>query len=368
MKIDENSKVPYYLQAKELIIGMLRTGHVRPGEKFPTVRELAKRFHIGLVTAHKAVSELKQEGLLCSRPKKGIFISEQAAARLARQTPAPALGIVLSESTFQRRNSFYLQEIFDGLAAAAKQDPFEMHILLAPSDPEALAAFCESLKDKQISGLLLASRGPVQVVLELMSRKIPFVWINNDLAHERIHSVMVDDVQAMMLTLNHLKACGYRRVGLINYWWSAETFAAYRDLLRDKGFEADSELIKSGAGVTLEEEQRQAGLHVRELMTLARPPEALFLWGEGTISGAYKALQELNLAVPGGVGLIGCAQQTYAEHFPLPLTYTMYPNRAMAETAARMLWQLIRARPVMPEKVILVPELVIGRTCREINS
>ncbi len=365
MQIDERSKVPYYLQVKDLIIAMLRDGRIKAGERLPTVREFSKLFKVGLVTTNRAVTELKQEGVLCSRPRKGTFVSEQAAARLAQQTVAATIGIVLTASAFQRRNSFYLHEIFDGVAAG-NRDASDMQILTVPSSPDGYGPFCDNLHRKGIEGLLLASRMPVQFVAELMNRKVPFVWINNDLAHERILSVMADDVQTMTLTLNHLKACGYRRVGMINYWWPSGTQAAYRDLLQDKGFDTDPELTRSGVGGALADEQRCAGAHARELMSLARPPEVLFLFGEGTLSGAYRAIRELKLDVPRDVGLIGCVQQTYAEHFPLPLTYTQYPNRAMAERAVHMLWQAIRGEPVDPEKTVMGPELVIGKTCREI--
>jgi DNA-binding LacI/PurR family transcriptional regulator len=364
MKLNEKSKIPYYTQVKELLKDKIVREEINLNTRFPTMREIASLFNVSLVTACKAIQELKNEGLLYSRPRKGIRLADNISAILSSQQSTPIIGVTFADR-FQRQYSYYFNELFDGIAEAAKNLHFDIQMFPLPPENDATQGLCEHLKRKKIAGLILASRVPVQTIVDLMDHKMPFVWINNDLPYEKIHVVTIDTHKAIIVALNYLKQCGYRRVGLVNFWWKPETQAAYQDMLQDKGLDTDPDLIKSGSVRTLEEEQQMAGIKVKELLALPEPPEVLFLYGEGTLTGAYQVLQKMKLHVPRDIGIIGCIQKTFADHFPLPLTYVLYPNQGMAVKAAQMLWDLVRKRPVSPEKIFLSPELVIGATCRK---
>ena len=61
------------------------SGQLRPGDLFPSVRELSKALKINPNTAHKVVTQLISEGLLEVYPGRGCFVVERlpstAAAR-----------------------------------------------------------------------------------------------------------------------------------------------------------------------------------------------------------------------------------------------------------------------------------------------
>lgn len=67
------------LNARELA-GAIRSeiarGALRPGDRIEPVRTLAKRFHVGRGIAFTAVKTLRQEGLLASMGRGGIYVSE----------------------------------------------------------------------------------------------------------------------------------------------------------------------------------------------------------------------------------------------------------------------------------------------------
>ncbi|CAN5262431.1 GntR family transcriptional regulator [soil metagenome] len=54
----------------------LVTGQMKPGDPFPSVRQLSKELKINPNTAHKVVALLKQDGLLEVEPGRGTFISQ----------------------------------------------------------------------------------------------------------------------------------------------------------------------------------------------------------------------------------------------------------------------------------------------------
>ena len=59
------------------------SGQMRPGDPFPSVRELSKALKINPNTAHKVVTNLVAEGLLEVYPGIGTVVAKRAAATAA---------------------------------------------------------------------------------------------------------------------------------------------------------------------------------------------------------------------------------------------------------------------------------------------
>ena len=71
-----DSDRPIYLQLMERIQHDIISGTYRPGDKLPSVRELAMDASVNPNTMQKALSELERIGLVHSRRTSGRFITE----------------------------------------------------------------------------------------------------------------------------------------------------------------------------------------------------------------------------------------------------------------------------------------------------
>jgi len=71
-----NNEAPIYQQIMEQVKAMIATGVLMPGDKLPSVRELAVEAEVNPNTMQKALSELEREGLLCSKRTSGRFVSD----------------------------------------------------------------------------------------------------------------------------------------------------------------------------------------------------------------------------------------------------------------------------------------------------
>ena len=67
---------PIYAQIIERVQLDIITGHYKPGEKLPSVRDLASEAAVNPNTMQKALSELEQSGLLYTQRTIGRFITE----------------------------------------------------------------------------------------------------------------------------------------------------------------------------------------------------------------------------------------------------------------------------------------------------
>lgn len=66
--------VPVSEQLVKAVQRAILTGELVAGEMFPSVRVLAQELRISPTTAHKAVLELRDVGLLASRPGAGMVV------------------------------------------------------------------------------------------------------------------------------------------------------------------------------------------------------------------------------------------------------------------------------------------------------
>lgn len=71
-----DSKRPIYEQIIERVQLDIITGYYQPGEKLPSVRDLAAEAAVNPNTMQKALSELERSGLLYTRRTSGRYITE----------------------------------------------------------------------------------------------------------------------------------------------------------------------------------------------------------------------------------------------------------------------------------------------------
>ena len=71
-----DSSRPIYLQIIERVQMDIITGRFQPGDKLPSVRDLAQEAAVNPNTMQKALSELERSGLIYSQRTSGRFITE----------------------------------------------------------------------------------------------------------------------------------------------------------------------------------------------------------------------------------------------------------------------------------------------------
>lgn len=75
---------PIYEQITDNLRRLIASGGIAPGERLPSVRELATRLTINPNTIQRAYRQLEQEGYIVSLPGKGCFAAEGSALRQDR--------------------------------------------------------------------------------------------------------------------------------------------------------------------------------------------------------------------------------------------------------------------------------------------
>ena len=88
LHIDQHSALPLYKQIADQIRQLVAADRLKPGERLPTVRQLANLLSVNQNTVVKAYSELEQDQVIVSRRGAGTMVAsgtDDPAMRLMRQ-------------------------------------------------------------------------------------------------------------------------------------------------------------------------------------------------------------------------------------------------------------------------------------------
>jgi GntR family transcriptional regulator len=125
IEIQDELIIPIYRQVVDQVREQIASGALKPGDKLPSVRELARFLDINFNTVQKSYRELKGLGLVTIRPARGAIVSHRA-----------------DEVLGSRRNELLLKKAVTDLLAEAHRLGFDkqqvLRVLQSPDleDPQ----------------------------------------------------------------------------------------------------------------------------------------------------------------------------------------------------------------------------------------
>ncbi len=75
LTIKSTGKVPIYVQVEEQIRSLIAAGRLRPGDRLPTIRELATELRVNYNTIARAYLDLDREGIISTQQGRGTFVA-----------------------------------------------------------------------------------------------------------------------------------------------------------------------------------------------------------------------------------------------------------------------------------------------------
>jgi DNA-binding transcriptional regulator YhcF (GntR family) len=77
LRLDPGSHIPPYEQLRAQLAVMVTVGHIEPGTRLPTVRELAAATDLAPGTVARAYRELEHDGVVEGRGRRGTFVVDE---------------------------------------------------------------------------------------------------------------------------------------------------------------------------------------------------------------------------------------------------------------------------------------------------
>jgi LacI family transcriptional regulator len=201
-----------------------------------------------------------------------------------------------------------LNPFFPEIARAVEDTAVEQGytVILCNSDnnPEKERKYFSVLEKKQIDGLIIASYTiQADQILELESKSIPVVVIDNSFPGHPILSLIPKNRQGAQMAVQHLMDQGCRKIGHIggpySIYAARERYLGYEDVASKQAWFIPSLIVQSDFHIN-------GGYNaILELYTRHPDMDGVFAGNDLMALGAMKAFKHLGIQIPNQVKLMG---------------------------------------------------------------
>lgn len=290
-------------------------------------------------------------------------------ARQLKTGQVPILGLIVPTVANPFWGSFaqYVEE-------AARDRGYQVLLGNAGRDPAQEERYAESLSSYGVRGVIFGS-SPLSLdhVQALVRRGMRAVTFDRDTApldrmtESEIDSVTIENTKGARIATEYLLSLGHRRIGFLSGPLRTasrlERLNGFRAALYDAGIPYDDDLVWEGSAsrgygdVEGAEFGRRAA---RELLERPNPPTALFAINDMYALGAYAGAQDLGVAVPGAVSIVGFDDIAFAAVAQPPLTTVRQPLREMLQVTVTLLIDRLEGQRTGPaDHLTFRPELIV---------
>ena len=316
------------------------TGTVKTRKgRSPTIGDVARLAGVSPTTVSFVLNDVVGSGISegtrarVRASARELRYRPNATARLLRTDRSHAIGFVTDEIA----STPFAGDIIKGAQEAAWEAGKLLTIVNTGENREIEESAVGMMLERRVEGIIHAAMYHRAVRPPTDSREVPTVLLNCYAEDGSWASVVPDEVSGGRTATEVLLDKGHERVGFINLRpglpATAGRLEGYRRALEARGMTFDDSLVGYGDGTADDGYRRAAGL-----MRGSDPPTAIFCGNDPTAMGAYEALKERGLRIPGDVAVVGFDnQELIAAHLRPALSTIALPHYEMGRWAVSYL-------------------------------
>jgi DNA-binding LacI/PurR family transcriptional regulator len=301
------------------------------------------------VSAHRRDAVRRAAAELGYRPN--------AHARNLARRRTHSVGVMLSDL----HNPFFA-EIYDGVEAEAARAGYRLLVNTGSRRPARERAALEALLELRVDGIILAGARLGSSDIAAAAREVPVALVTRVVRDRSVDWVTSDDSHGAELAVEHLAALGHRRIAHVDGGRGAGAAARRSGYCRAM---ARLGLGRHDSVVRGDFTEASGVVAARRLRAAPDPPTAIFTANDLCAVGVLSQLDELGLAVPGDVSVVGYDNTSLAALHSVDLTTIDQPRTAMGRQAMLAVLRRLSGGPEAarePVRSVLAPALVVRAT------
>ena len=328
-----------------------------------TMKDVARLAEVSLATVSAVLSgSTYVSPELTSRVQKAVAALGYAPNTVARSLKKGAtklIGLVVPDIT----NPFFTELVHE-VQKRARTLGYAVLLCDSERDLEQERWYLRMLRAHLAVGAILCATGPDETYKDLANDVgiMPIVAVDHIIRASDYDSVVLDNVAASRIVMQHILSLGHTRVAILagqqHLVPGRDRLAGFVDGLRAAGLDVIPELVRQGAFG-----EPEAFKAAQALMKLPEPPSAIFATNNQMLIGAMRALAESGIRCPDDISVVGIDDFAWAAAFSPALTTVRQPVDEMAAAALDMLVERVNGLDVAPRHIVFAPELVVRRSC-----
>jgi DNA-binding LacI/PurR family transcriptional regulator len=354
MIIDRSSPIPQYFQLQSWLVEQIEQGVFKPNDKIPTEEELIQMAGLARATIRQAIQNLVNMGYVVRKRRLGTFV----LAQQADVNKQKIVGVLVHDI-----RSGYAPEFLRGVGDEAAKNNYSI-ILCNTDDIYAHAEFHANLViDHGVAGAIFMPTGAPteknQLIVDKFRRKnIPIVLVDREIPDTNVDFITTDNFLGAYKMTQYLIRMGHTRIAItLSTLFSSERerLNGYRQALTDAGLSIDPAIIFTTHG-------RFTAKHYEEyarIMLADKDNYSAIFAGNDSIAYIILAIaEELNIAIPVDLSLVGYDDLPYSGSFQTALTTVHQPIYEMGQQSMNLLLSRINGMVSATKKIELTSYLV----------
>lgn len=325
------------------------TGNKRGGRPSPTakgkttMRDVAEYAGVSLMTVSRVFKDgtsvsYKTRMQVLEAAKKLQFTPNVAARNLATSKSH-----TLSLMVHQDPRGYYFSDMLIGVMNKSREQGYNVVAETCGRNANEIdAKILDKIQKQEFGGIILTEWVGTykKLIRQIKKSNIPSVYIAGLPSDKSIPNVCIDDFQAAMELVSYLIGLGHEDIGIIGgakiAHCSQLRLEGYKAALLKHGIKVNRRYIKEG-DFLIDSGYRCA----RKLLSLKRPPTAIFAINDPMAAGTIQAAVEFGYSVPRDLSVVGFDDVAQTEIVWPALTTINQSVVAQGEAAADLLIQLI---------------------------
>jgi len=331
-----------------------------------TIKDVARRAGVSPTTAKRAVREpdLLADGTL-RRVRQAIdelgYVPDAVAGALRRgrtQTVGLVVGNILEPFFTQLTRTISKRLHQEGYSLLVADNEYrtdlELDALQMLHSQRAAGIILRSGYGEPNLGYLqrLRTMGTAVVELDYHYPNSPFSW------------VMLDNVAAVEQAVKHMAGFGHRRIAALGSY-DPERNPEDRSLSFERAMAEVGLRVRPEYRRVIPLTEIEAYRLTRDLLALPEPPTAILSLTGSQGAGAYRAIREAGMSVPGDVSLVTFDNYSWTQLVEPQIDVIEQPVDAMALASVEILFELMDGpkRPAAPLRRVFPARLVTRGSC-----
>lgn len=321
-----------------------------------TIRQVAEQAGVSIATVSRVLNG-RTDVSVSTRETVQRVLREQGYRAGARPGPGHGrrAGVLLP-----LLHPTYFAELLAGIAEALHEQDIQVVLCPTAHSHQREMSLVADLASGQTDGalLVLPEESPAELA-GLAGRGFPFVVVDpRGPVPEDVPVVCAAHSSGASQMVGHLLGLGHRRIGVIagpaGWLATEERLRGYHAALAGAGVLPSPELVEHA-------DFRLASGHAAalRLLSLPRPPTAIFAFNDRMAIGAMRAAAGRGLHVPADLSVAGYDDTTEAAIAVPALTTVRQPLAELGRTAVSLLLRQMDNRRLEPLRVELATRLVV---------
>lgn len=346
----------------------VRTGKYLPGQKLPSLKEMADDMGLNHLTVRRGVLALADKGIVEVRPSVGTFVSENPARGLRKQKTTK---IALACPDFMRKVDQHHPSIgayLQGVYRRCRPPGFAIQPLFFREN-RFIEDLGTAITTQPVDGVITTDCGLEDQVDEfLRAHDIDIVECSLFPVPSARPTVCLDTAVAFRQAVEHLCASGHARIAFVAYadlCPGSAVYEAYAQAVLDQQLGDPRELL-----ITIDNSSPDVHWQdIEQLFALDPRPTGVIVWDEFAADFLLASCQRRNVSVPDDLALVAVQDVLpYNHRIPLTSCHGIKELNEMLYAAADLLVQLMSGRIVSNRNITIATELRARTSTRPVTS